>query len=135
MLWNMKHLPVLSFLLCLFLAPALRSEEAPEPSYVYWAEFVRIVDGDTIAMDLDLGFGVWIRNQSLGLLDAGSAGQDAETRAKDKARLDKLRELCKDGTDFVVRTTRDRNAQTPRYYAEIWVDGESLNEAMRQAFP
>ncbi len=129
--------PFLPLLLALLLlpSPALRSEDAPEPGYVFWAKFVRIVDGDTVAMDLDLGFGVWVHNQSLVLLDAGGADRDAEARSKDNARIAKLRELVEDGTDFVVRTTRDRDAQPPRYFAEIWIDGESLNEAMRQAFP
>lgn len=32
------------------------------------AEVVRVVDGDTIVLDVDLGFDAWIRNQSFRLL-------------------------------------------------------------------
>lgn len=127
--------PLLLCVVLFLLAPALRAEDAPEPNYVFWAKFVRIVDGNTLAMDLDLGFGVWVHNQELPLLDAGGAEQDEAARSKDNTRLAKLRELVKDGTDFVVRTVKDRDAKPPRYLAEIWVDGESLNEAMRMAFP
>ena len=56
-------------------------------------------------------------------------------KAKNNDRIKKLRELLKDPTDLVVRTVKDRDAKPPRYFAEVWVDGENLNEAMRQAFP
>lgn len=35
--------------------------------YTYKAAVVRIVDGDTIIVDIDLGFGVWLREQSVRL--------------------------------------------------------------------
>jgi micrococcal nuclease len=128
--------PLLVTLSALLLTTApLRAEDPPEPNYVFWSKLVRIVDGNTVAMDLDLGFGVWIHNQPLTLLEAGSAGQDDEAKAKNNDRIKKLRELLKDPTDLVVRTVKDRDAKPPRYFAEIWVDGENLNEAMRQAFP
>jgi endonuclease YncB( thermonuclease family) len=36
--------------------------------YDYRAEVRRIVDGDTLILDVDLGFNVWLRNQSFRLL-------------------------------------------------------------------
>lgn len=128
-------LPLLTLIALLVPAAPLRAEDPPEPNYVFWAKFVRIVDGNTVAMDLDLGFGVWVHNQSLTLLEAGGAALDEDAKSKNNDRIKKLRELLKDPTDLVVRTVRDRDAKPPRYFAEIWVDGESLNEAMRQAFP
>jgi micrococcal nuclease len=35
--------------------------------YTYKAIVQRIVDGDTIIVDIDLGFGVWLREQSVRL--------------------------------------------------------------------
>jgi micrococcal nuclease len=35
--------------------------------YIYKAAVMRIVDGDTIIVDIDLGFGVWLREQSVRL--------------------------------------------------------------------
>jgi len=130
----MRRLPFL-FLLAFFPAPALSAADPPEPNYVFWSKFVRIIDGDTVAMDLDLGFGVWVHNQTLSLLESGGAGQDEKTRAMDNERVKKLRELFADATDIVVRTVRDRDAKPPRYYAEIWIDGTNLNEEMRKSFP
>lgn len=113
----------------------LRGEDPPEPGYVYWAKFVRVLDGDHVALDIDLGFGVWTHNQSLALLDAGGASQSPEDRARDTGRIAKLRELLAEATDIVVRTERDRKATPPRYFATIWADGSEVNEELKKAFP
>lgn len=131
-----SFLPRLLLLLTLFLSvPELRSEDPPEPNYVYWAKLVRIVDGEHLALDIDLGFGVWTHNQVLALLDAGGAGLEPDARAKNNDRIKKLRELLTDATDIVVRTTRDREAKPPRYIVTIWADGTNVNEELKKAFP
>ena len=33
--------------------------------YEYKCKMVKVVDGDTIDVDIDLGFGVWMRNQRI----------------------------------------------------------------------
>ncbi len=131
-----SFLPRLLLLLTLFLSvPELRSEDPPEPNYVYWAKLVRIVDGEHLALDIDLGFGVWTHNQVLALLDAGGAGLEPDARAKNNDRIKKLRELLTDATDIVVRTTRDREAKPPRYLVTIWAEGTNVNEELKKAFP
>ncbi len=125
----------LPLLVALILPTFLRAEDPPEPSYVYWAKLVRIVDGEHVALDIDLGFGVWTHNQSLALLEAGSASQSPEERAKNNDRIAKLRELLADATDIVVKTAKVRDSVPPRYQATIWADGINVNEALRTAFP
>jgi micrococcal nuclease len=47
--------------------------------YEYRCVILRIVDGDTVDVDIDLGFGVWLRNERVRI-----AGIDApETRTRD----------------------------------------------------
>ena len=47
--------------------------------YEYRCVIVRIVDGDTVDVDIDLGFGVWLKNERVRI-----AGIDApETRTRD----------------------------------------------------
>lgn len=51
--------------------------------FEYRATIVRVVDGDTLELDLDLGFKFWLRNQMVRLL-----GVDCpETRSKDKEEV------------------------------------------------
>ena len=33
--------------------------------YEYNCKMVRVVDGDTVDVDIDLGFGIWMRNQRI----------------------------------------------------------------------
>lgn len=47
--------------------------------YIYRIANLRVIDGDTVDMDIDLGFDVWLRNQRVRL-----SGIDApETRTRD----------------------------------------------------
>ena len=49
--------------------------------YQYKAVLVRVIDGDTIDVDIDLGFDVWLKKQRVRL-----AGIDApESRTRNKA--------------------------------------------------
>ena len=50
-----------------------------KPLYRYRVENLRVIDGDTVDCDIDLGFDVWLRDQRIRL-----RGLDApETRTKD----------------------------------------------------
>jgi micrococcal nuclease len=127
-------------LLCLIfsllvITPALRSEDPPEPNYVFWAELVRIVDGNTVSMNIDLGFGVWVHKQNLTLLDADKSGPDEAIKVKNMKRVAKMRELMQDSTDIVVKTMRDKDASPPRYYATIWADGVNVNDEVEKVEP
>ena len=35
--------------------------------YEYSCKLVKVVDGDTVDVDIDLGFGVWLQNQRIRL--------------------------------------------------------------------
>ena len=51
--------------------------------YEYNCKIVKVVDGDTVDVDIDLGFGVWMRNERVRLY-----GIDApESRTSDKECL------------------------------------------------
>lgn len=40
----------------------------PDPAYRYAATVDRVIDGDTLVASVDLGFHVWLRNQTFRLL-------------------------------------------------------------------
>ena len=53
--------------------------------YEYRCEIRRVVDGDTVDVDIDLGFGVWLRNERVRI-----KGIDApETRTRDMFEKEK----------------------------------------------
>lgn len=51
--------------------------------YEYKAEVIRVVDGDTIECDIDLGFCFWARKQTVRLLGVDTP----ETRSKDQEEV------------------------------------------------
>jgi endonuclease YncB( thermonuclease family) len=119
------------FTLLFLAAGPAQAEDSPEPNYVFWAEMDRVVDGNTLSLNLDLGFGVWVHKQSIALLAAdGTIPQDEAARQVDQARAKKLRELLVESTDVVVKTIRDKETKPPRYLATIWADGENVNAAL-----
>jgi endonuclease YncB( thermonuclease family) len=118
----------------LFFAIALPAPaQAPQPQYVYRAELSSVVSGDTVALNIDLGFGVWVHNQTLrlqGLTAPDLLGDRKEEALQWKRRLS---ELLKDRAEIIIQTARDKSVQPPRYLVTIWADGENINDAMKAA--
>jgi endonuclease YncB( thermonuclease family) len=50
---------------------------ALDPSFRYAGDVVRVIDGDTIVIDVDLGFGIWLRSQSFRLLGVNAREHSA----------------------------------------------------------
>jgi len=48
--------------------------------YEYRASILRVVDGDTVDVDIDLGFGVWLRNERVRIMGIDTP----ESRTSDK---------------------------------------------------
>jgi len=66
-------------------------------AFIYNATIVKIVDGDTIDVDLDLGFGVWLRNQRCRLNNIDTPESRTRDLAEKKLGLEakaRLQELC-----------------------------------------
>lgn len=61
--------------------------------YTYKAAVTRVVDGDTVIVDIDLGFGVWLRDQSVRLAKINTPEIKGSTRAAGLAAKDFLSKL------------------------------------------
>ena len=89
--------------------------------YVYAARCVNVIDGDTLDLDIDLGFHVTLRQR------VRLRGIDTpELRGKDKHRAVAARTevtIWTDGVALLVRTERDATDKYGRMLADIWVDG------------
>lgn len=74
-------------------------------------------DGDTIRLDIDLGFGVWINNQPFRLagIDAFELGDPGGIEARDY-----LRKLAPPHADLLVVTQKDSKEKYGRYLAYLY---------------
>ena len=61
--------------------------------YNYKAAVTRIVDGDTIIVDIDLGFGVWLKDQSIRLAKINTPEIRGSTREAGNAAKEFLSKL------------------------------------------
>lgn len=114
------------------------ADEGPtEPAYLYRAEVTNIVDGDTIDVDIDLGFYIWIRNQRIRLVGIDAPEKRGETRDKGEESSAFLENLI-DGKSIILRTLKgrddsDRNDSFGRWLGVIYLDGKNINQAMIEA--
>ena len=94
--------------------------------YEYLAEVVDVHDGDTITVDIDLGFGVWARKQKIRLM-----GLNAPELATPDGALsrDFLNELVM-GRTVIVQTKKDRKEKYGRWLGTIWAGKVNVNELL-----
>ena len=56
--------------------------------YEYRAKIVRVIDGDTVDVDIDLGFGVWMKDERVRIM--GIDTPESRTRDKVEKKFGKL---------------------------------------------
>jgi len=100
--------------------------------YEYKAELKRIIDGDTIVCDIDLGFGIWLRDEHVRFARINSP----EIRTRDLKEKEKGL-AAKEFVSFILATSKELKLKTlkskgkyGRYVAEILVDGTNLNDLL-----
>jgi micrococcal nuclease len=82
--------------------------------YEYKCKILRVVDGDTVDVDIDLGFGVWMhkeRVRMMGIDTPESRTRDKVEKAFGIASKDRLKELLPIGSIQVLKTEIDRSGE------------------------
>ena len=88
--------------------------------YHYVAKVRSVYDGDTCRADIDLGMGIWLRNEKLRLIRINAPEVTGKDAVLGIASRDFLRELI-DGQEIIIETVKDRRGKYGRYLAEIWL--------------
>jgi len=97
--------------------------------YHYSARQVRVIDGDTVDVEIDLGFSTFVK-QRLRLYGINAPEKNrAASRGAGIAALQHLESLLCAGPCEVV-TKKDATEKYGRYLAELFVNGENLNDRM-----
>lgn len=93
----------------------------------YPAQVVRVVDGDTVILDVDLGFNVWQRYQSFRLLGCNAREHDAPGG---KEAIANLRTLLPVGSVLTVTSVKS-DKYGGRYDAHLTLpDGQDLTRTL-----
>ena len=103
-----------------------QQDKKAEWEYKYRAEVVRVVDGDTVDAEVDLGFDVRLsaRFRMQGINAPEKNTQDG------KKSLARLAELLPVGSQVVIQTTKDKREKYGRYLGTFLVAGKSVNQQL-----
>lgn len=101
--------------------------------YCYKATCIRVVDGDTLDLSLDLGFNIHMahRFRLRGIDTPEIFGVPKESAGFERGQAAKARvqELLM-GHDLEVKTEKDRTDKYGRYLATIVVDGVDVGQTL-----
>ena len=90
--------------------------------YEYRVENIRVIDGDTVDVDIDLGFGVWMKKQRIRIYNIDTP----ESRTKDEvekvfglAAKNRLIELLSTDDEIIFRSVKDLRGKFGRILGDF----------------
>lgn len=104
--------------------------------FEYKVKIRRVVDGDTIDVDIDLGFGVWLKNERVrlyGIDTPESRTKDKVEKIYGKAATKFVEGFCDDPKGMILKTDQyDSKGKFGRIMGSFWritdYSDKSLNE-------
>ena len=102
--------------------------------YQYKARVNRVIDGDSVVLDIDLGFDTWMNNQHIriyGIYTPESRTRDLDEKARGLMATDHVRLLLEIGDVVTINTHKDSGGKFGRILARIInVDGMDVATAL-----
>ena len=82
--------------------------------YQYKSKILRVIDGDTVDVDIDLGFGIWLRKERVRIMRIDTP--ESRTRDKEEKRFglaakNRLKELLPVGSIATLMTQIDKDGE------------------------
>ena len=104
--------------------------------YCYNATVVRVVDGDTIRLDIDLGFDIVLRNQSVRLFKVDtpeSRTRDLKEKSAGLLAKDVVNNFAPVGSKVIVKTALDSKGKFGRLLGTLITEcNNNINEYLIQ---
>lgn len=95
--------------------------------YEYRALVRKVYDGDTITVDIDLGFGIVLNAQKIRLIGINTPEVRGAEREEGLRSRDALRQ--KIGNKWIkVKTQKDKKGKYGRWLGEIWFEDKCIND-------
>jgi len=92
--------------------------------YEYQCKIVRVVDGDTVDVDIDLGFGTWMKKQRIrlyGIDTPESRTRDLEEKKYGIMAKEIVKKYIPEGSTQILRTKKDKAGKYGRILGEFVV--------------
>ena len=95
--------------------------------YEYRAFVRKVYDGDTVTVDIDLGFDVVLKNQKIRLVRINAPEVRGKERPEGLKSRDALR--SKIGNRWIkIKTQKDKKGKYGRWLGEIWLEDLCVND-------
>jgi micrococcal nuclease len=106
--------------------------------YEYRCKILMVVDGDTVDVDIDLGFGVWMhkeRVRMMGIDTPESRTRDSVEKQFGLASKDKLKSLLPIGSMQILKTEIDKSGEDAkgkfgRILGDFLIEGKRASEIL-----
>ena len=103
--------------------------------YEYRCKVVKIVDGDTVDVDIDLGFGVWLKKERIRMF--GIDTPESRTRDLDEKKYglmakEFITKLLDDKGGIVLKTRKDAEGKYGRILGELWRTTDFADKSINQ---
>lgn len=100
-----------------------------KPQYQYKAYVTKVYDGDTITVNIDLGFSIQFVKQTFRLSRINTPEVRGEEREEGLKSRDYLRSRILE-QEIVIVTEKDKKGKYGRYLAEIYIDNVNINDEL-----
>ncbi len=94
--------------------------------YHYKAFVIKVYDGDTITVNIDLGLHTFVNKVKIRLARINAPELRGEEREKGLKSRDFLRSLILN-REVIIQTIKDRKGKYGRYLGEVWFKDETGN--------
>ena len=119
---------IVAFALLIASLPAAAEAPSPETLYHYRAMIKEVIDGNSVAADIDLGFSIWKHGEKFGLARVDAPEPSGATQAAGEAARDFLKNLI-EGKQVLIHSIVDPR-QEGHYLVDIWLDGANVNDQL-----
>ena len=97
--------------------------------YTYNARCTSVFDGDSVTLDVDLGFKHWMLGQKIRLFGINTPEVRGAERPLGLIARDRLRGLI-EGRDIILASHRDRAGKYGRWLGTIYIDDININKLL-----
>jgi micrococcal nuclease len=93
--------------------------------YTYKARLIRVIDGDTVDAEIDLGFGVYMKQRVrlYGINTPDSRSKEQEERERGLASKQRLTEIL--SKEFIIETILNKRGKFGRILGVLYVEQEN----------
>tara|TARA_B100000214_G_scaffold360947_1_gene323848 strand:- start:312 stop:722 length:411 start_codon:yes stop_codon:yes gene_type:complete len=103
--------------------------------YEYRCKVVKIIDGDTVDVDIDLGFGIWLHKERIrmyGIDTPESRTRDLEEKKYGLAAKQFLTNMLDDEGGIILKTLKDAEGKFGRILGELWRTTNYADKSINQ---